>query len=498
MARIRSWYLQRPVVAVLWTIAAVLLLVGTVVGAAQASDQPSFCVRCHEMGPYHEAWSQGQHAGVSCVECHVDSGVAPRVAHKFVALGELWKHVTDEPTFPMPEPTEVPDERCRTCHESVDITIAGLPHAEHAGDRDCTQCHVGIGHEVSDEALDEAGIFSPENAQAREAAFVARAGEGSDNIDGHVPTLCATCHDMKSTGCESCHEAGHDPMKDTCESCHAPGGAWVFDHPVQGSCSTCHEPPDQHATSATDQDCETCHTARGVDWVFTHPTQTDCTDCHERPEEHTNTGSGQTCESCHSQLAQSWAFAHPGSSANCTTCHARPANHKSGSCVSCHGVGTSWKFSHPGRSSTCTSCHTKPARHSSGSCTTCHGVGTSWGFTHPGSSANCTSCHARPSGHSKSSCTACHNTASWAFKHPSSASCASCHRAPSTHYGASCSTCHAPTRSWRSATFTHPRVPGGEHSYRSFSCASCHPGGYSSYNCTSCHGPSGPDDDDDD
>jgi hypothetical protein len=30
-------------------------------------------------------------------------------------------------------------------------------------------------------------------------------------------------------------------------------------------------------------------------------------------------------------------------------------------------------------------------------------------------------------------------------------------------------------------------VPGGKHTYRSFSCTSCHPGGYSSVNCTSCH-----------
>jgi hypothetical protein len=84
---------------------------------------------------------------------------------------------------------------------------------------------------------------------------------------------------------------------------------------------------------------------------------------------------------------------------------------------------------------------------------------------------------------------------SWRFTHPSSRSCASCHKAPSGHYGSSCSSCHSPSKSWRSASFSHPRVPGGEHSYKSFACSNCHPNGYGSAVCTKCHGAGGPDDD---
>jgi hypothetical protein len=82
---------------------------------------------------------------------------------------------------------------------------------------------------------------------------------------------------------------------------------------------------------------------------------------------------------------------------------------------------------------------------------------------------------------------------SWKFKHPTSTSCASCHSAPRGHYGTACSSCHTPSASWGSATFNHPRVPGGEHTYRSFACANCHPSGYSSYSCLKCHDSNNPD-----
>ncbi len=386
MTRIRSWYLRRPVVAVLWTTVAAMVLLLGVLGAAQASDQPTFCASCHEMTPYYDAWSEGAHADISCVACHVDAGLTDRVSHKVVALGEVWKHVTEDPTFPLPEPPPVPDERCMACHESVDIDISGRTHAEHAGDKSCAQCHATVGHDVSNASLIEADIFNPAAAEARARLVVASVGQGADNIEGHVTTRCSSCHDMQTVGCENCHTPTHEQKTETCSVCHAAAAEWLFTHPSEGACESCHAVPDGHTTIATDK----------------------------------------TCESCHSQIGESWAFAHPGTDSTCTSCHSTPSDHRSGSCTSCHATGRSW-----------------------------------------------------------------------AFKHPGSSACASCHKAPSSHYGSSCSSCHSSARSWSSASFRHPGVPGGEHSYRSFSCTSCHPSGYSSYSCTTCHGAEGPDDDDD-
>jgi hypothetical protein len=90
----------------------------------------------------------------------------------------------------------------------------------------------------------------------------------------------------------------------------------------------------------------------------------------------------------------------------------------------------------------------------------------------------------------------CHKPGgSWKFYHPTSKSCSSCHSAPSKHYGTTCSSCHNPTKAWRSATFSHPRIQGGEHTYKSFACTNCHTNGYSSASCTKCHGADEPDDD---
>lgn len=532
MARIRSWYLDRPLTAIALTLGLAVLAVVGLIGAARASDQPTFCVSCHEMQPYYDAWEEGAHAGVSCVECHVDAGLAERVSHKAVALGEVWAHVTSDPTFPMAEPASIPDQRCLACHESIEADIAGRSHAEHAGGRACVQCHPTAGHDVTARALIEAGIYDPEAAERRASEVVAAVGQGQDNLAGHVGTGCSDCHDMRVTPCGACHTPTHESSDAACTACHAPAATWVFTHPVSGLCADCHEISSAHRPVEEATTCETCHTARGVDWSFTHPADPACESCHDRGESHTSRGADLACTTCHGAPGQSWSFAHPTADSTCTSCHARPAGHRSGACADCHKVGATWafdhsassacqnchrppqghrsgscttchsasaatwRFTHPSRNSTCTTCHAKPSGHRSGSCTSCHAVGSSWKFAHPGSGSTCTTCHSRPSGHNAGSCTSCHTIGkTWSFRHPASTACTSCHRAPANHYGTSCSSCHSPTRSWSSASFSHPRVPGGEHSYRSFACASCHPSGYATYTCTSCHGPEGPDDD---
>lgn len=89
--------------------------------------------------------------------------------------------------------------------------------------------------------------------------------------------------------------------------------------------------------------------------------------------------------------------------------------------------------------------------------------------------------------HATVSCSECHDM--------SSAACTACHEPPAGHYGFECSACHAPGVPWESAEFAHPRIEGGEHTYRSFGCEKCHPSGYAQANCT-CHGGNPPTDDD--
>lgn len=363
-------------------VAAVSLLLVAFVVTAAATDKPNFCRTCHEMDPYVDAWAVGAHKSTSCVECHVDAGPVARLAHKFVALGEVWSHIKGTPPFPLDTRAPIPDERCVRCHERVVVNVPKFDHARHARSSPCERCHRTAGHAVSAAALKAAGVFNADYRSPETTGVVVDGGAA--NLAGHKPVTCSRCHDMAETACPQCHEPRHTAAgakkTGTCETCHRPGAAFTFTHPTAGTCSG-------------------CHTA--------------------------------------------------------------PAQHRSGECSECHkDAGTSWKFSHT-KASDCSPCHKAPAKHRSGACSGCHKkAGTSWAFTHPKSS-----------------------------------SCTTCHKAPSSHFGSTCSNCHSPSRSWRSATFAHPRIRGGEHSYRSFACSKCHPNGTSTSYCTCHKSANGPKDD---
>lgn len=464
-------------------------------GIAKATDQPGFCgAACHEMGPFHSAWTQGAHKNIACVECHVDVGTVARMEHKVVALKEVAAHVTGDPKFPLAETTPVPSERCKRCHQDVKLSSPGFSHADHASRGECYTCHTTVGHDVSVSALKEAGVYNATTKATFDTTKTAVVDGGKANLTGHKTVACSRCHDMAASKCSECHKPKHASRGMECSVCHAPGAKFVFTHPDRVDCGTCHKP--QNAKHQWQGECIDCHKAGpGVSFKVTHPTDTKCETCHPRPAKH-RTGS---CTTCHKNTGVSWSFAHPDSG-DCSSCHPRPANHKSGVCSSCHrNPGRSWAFAHPGSKASCTSCHNRPSAHRSGSCVSCHkSVGKSWRFSHPGSKANCASCHNRPGGHSSGACKNCHSRGSkWTFSHSSSLNCSSCHKAPSGHYGSSCRNCHSPSRSWTSATFSHPRIPGGEHNYKSFACTKCHPGsGKGPGHFCSCHGNnSGPSDD---
>jgi len=532
MTRVRSWAASHKAMSATIVFVALVVMLAAAFGVAQATDRPAFCgSACHEMGPFHSAWSEGAHSGIECVDCHVEPGTVARVTHKAEAMKELWVHISGDPKFPLPDSAVVPNERCVQCHEAV--ATPNFDHSRHAKDRQCVDCHADAGHKVDATDLSEAGILNAGIVRVARASenSTAVVDGGSANIPGHVPVACSRCHDMAKTGCSNCHTPKHQetgPAEKTayCQTCHAAGAQFVFKHPANDpNCAACHQPPTtEHDFTG---ECTDCHVQEGASWKFDHTGRANCENCHQAPVKHRpgacskchqpgpkftfkHPGSKSECTACHTRPAQhragacatchstgvSWAFRHP-SSRSCTSCHTRPSGHRSGSCTSCHRAGRSWAFRHPSTGSTCTNCHTRPSGHKSGTCSRCHRTGASWAFRHPSSSSKCTGCHSRPSGHRSGTCSTCHRTGkSWAFRHTSSSSCASCHKSPSGHYGNTCASCHSPSRSWSNAVINHPRVPGGEHTNRSFACKNCHPNGYGSANCSGCHdSASGPSDD---
>lgn len=451
MARLNGWMRTNSVAAGLIVGTVALVVLGAAfLGIARATDRPSFCgSACHEMGPYHDAWSVGPHKDIICIECHVDESETARLKHKFEALKEVAAHVTGDTSFPRKAPAVVPDERCTRCHESVDSDIPGFNHSNHARNRACVECHADAGHNVTPDALQLAGILNTATVPPTHAddPTKAKADEGAADLVNHVTVGCSRCHTMSKTPCSQCHTTKHK-ARGECSTCHKPDFEFVFSHPASGvDCASCHKRPAKHTDEA---DCTTtCHPAPGKSWKYPHKAGAQCTDCHERPEKH-RAGS---CATCHKKTGKSWAFTHPANNSKCASCHNRPEKHRAGSCASCHKkTGRSWAFTHPSGRSSCSACHTRRSGHSRGQCSTCHRrTGASWAFTHPSGRSSCSACHARRSGHSRGQCSNCHSR---------------------------------PGRSW---AFSHPRIRGGEHTSRTYSCKHCHPRGYSSYTCIDCH-----------
>ncbi len=248
-------------------------LIAAFVGTALATDRPQFCPTCHEMKPYFDAWAAGPHNETWCIDCHVEPGMTARFAHKFVALQEVYSHVIGNTSFPRAVPPVVPDARCLSCHPSVPASIDGFPHAAHAEKGYCAQCHYNTGHDVTDEALQAAGVFDPAATPQRLGGELATVGSGKANLAGHKAVSCSKCHDMQATPCASCHSPRGDEHpkvgKVACTECHpTDGGSWAFAHPnVKGDCAECHKAPAKHPAGA----CEACHKNSGRSWSFAHP-----------------------------------------------------------------------------------------------------------------------------------------------------------------------------------------------------------------------------------
>ncbi len=376
---------------------------------------------------------------------------------------------------------------CNSCHEMTPFYEAWTagPHAS----VDCVTCHVdpGLAAQVSHKAV------------ALQEVYIHFTQDPTFPGSAEVPDdRCLSCHGGTiDPGIADFDHETHRAGK-TCVSCHSGVG-----HTVTSSALADAGILDPAAYSRI-QSQKVAEVGSGVANLDGHApvtcsschdlAATGCASCHTEPDQHTTT-TAETCLTCHT-TDSAWQFSHP-TDTECAECHTAPDGHYDGTCSSCHDPATAFAatvFTHPAAEANCVDCHTSPSGHSVEACATCHATGVSWKFVHPAASTSCTSCHTKPSGHSSATCSSCHQTGvSWKFKHPTSTSCASCHSAPRGHYGTACSSCHTPSASWGSATFNHPRVPGGEHTYRSFACANCHPSGYSSYSCLKCHDSNNPD-----
>jgi len=257
-----------------------LIALGVLIASLTLTERSSFCATCHEMVPYNEAWTaSSHHDDAPCVACHVDSGLFNHLAHKFVALREVWDHFASASTYPTG--ADVPDSRCLACHKTIKISSTQawnkpFPHARHIGRASCETCHSTVGHAVTAGSLRAAGVLAPSYSHLGEAAIATAPGvpavtrthllyKGSQ----HRNVICFACHSLQDTGCELCHQPQH-AARGACKQCHKPGDLWTPRHPTNANCQDCHTPPQNHFGTP----CSRCHDPNTpfAETRFAHPT----------------------------------------------------------------------------------------------------------------------------------------------------------------------------------------------------------------------------------
>ncbi len=332
--------------------AAVIVTIVASVALIKATSQPRFCVSCHVMKPYFDAWETSTHNFIQCTVCHVPPGIKGTVEHKFQALSMVANYMTG--LYKRSKPwAEIEDANCLQggCHETRllkgkenfrGVTFDHEPHLTQVRrDRHlrCTSCHAQIvqGQHISvTETTCFLCHFKPDPATGAPTDL-------SRCTHCHTPPTGVAAADTaydhteilaRQVDCNSCHETmisgdGFVPIE-RCNSCHAQ----VEHLQKYGDRDFMHQ---MHVTEHK-VECTSCHT----------------TILHGKKVEPMETGKEQ-CSACHGQpdhaMERVWNGDLPGIKPSpspmakvgmtCTSCHNEPI-HENGKgfgkpvCTPCH------------------------------------------------------------------------------------------------------------------------------------------------------------------
>ena len=136
----------------------------------ESTNTDTFCVSCHYMNPFRDAWRASPHGGTNprgvvaqCVDCHLphDSYLQYLVVKGRTGASDYYHNLFIDPyTYDWEGNAEAHrqsftfDSACRSCH--MDLTPPGmrrggfLAHrAKLRGETEktCTQCHPHVGHQ---------------------------------------------------------------------------------------------------------------------------------------------------------------------------------------------------------------------------------------------------------------------------------------------------------------------------------------------------------------
>jgi nitrate/TMAO reductase-like tetraheme cytochrome c subunit len=266
-------------------------------GMLQYTHNPRFCITCHIMKPYYQAWATSSHNKVSCVECHYQPGLKYEIRGKLDALNQVVAYLTG--SYNTKFYAEIDDASCmrQGCHTTR--LIEGpiefkrgikFDHAQHYGHKQrgiqlrCTSCHSQIvqGNHM---AVTEFTCFL--------CHFKGRMGSGQLVSE----KFCLQCHNYPQSYVDA-HgvKYNHKDLIDRgvlCTRCHSDvvrGVGEVEDR----ACLQCHADPEQlkrigevesvHENHVTKHkvECFQCHA--NIDHSVPqdlNPLNTACTACHQ-------------------------------------------------------------------------------------------------------------------------------------------------------------------------------------------------------------------------
>ncbi len=276
-----------------WTLFVFIALLGL----TKYSENPKFCISCHIMQPYYNAWQGSKHHGVACVECHYP------VTDTKTLLWKKYQHVSMVVKY-------------------FTKTYSSKPYAE-VDDSSCLKCH---------------------DKRLLEGKLVTKNGIHFD----HRSHLTTTRRDRK-LACTSCHAqmtvGNHMEVTwNTCYLCHFKGLKTGRDFKPLGGCLACHDLPNKNVKlgnitynhkefiNKSGVNCMNCHqdVVQGEGEV----SKERCFSCHNQPEKlekindlafiHENhiTKHNVACFHCHSEIKHK--FSAPGKKEltyDCSVCH---------------------------------------------------------------------------------------------------------------------------------------------------------------------------------
>jgi len=273
---------NRKLVALLFSLAALVLICSPPLFAQEPEVDDETCLACHE--DYNVGLAQSKHrlsseiskpaVMIACVSCH--SGGLVHIDEPM--LGNIGN--------PAKQTTGNVNATCLECHNphTQSGTVGFDPHI--GQNLNCSSCH-SIHQGATDALLvDDNADFCVECHGAVVNQFRRRSNHPLTS--GNVS--CISCHDFTGelapmaghgamVNCAECHPEQVGPFRfqhkaassfstegGGCESCHMPHGSpndRLLNQPDQGLCFQCHGTPPGHLTAhngvATNFDCLGCH-----------------------------------------------------------------------------------------------------------------------------------------------------------------------------------------------------------------------------------------------